>query len=235
MQQQAITENGGITVPSELELRILDSDISDLDISRCVDAHNSEWIRFFELNPTIMEQRLGSGELFLGINKRERLIGYLETQSHYVEIPDMPVDLDEPDINAALRIARFAAEQIRGSYFKHAPDGKFPDRHVNTNLIRLMSINVIPQEREYGYGGHIIEYFKRLSRLPTQERPVQLRNIVVSLTDTPTKRLPQRFHVKYQALDTHHLEPNFRPEYDYPDVNRFCYSSPGFIAPLGTR
>ena len=235
MQQQAIDEGGRITIPSELELRILGTGTSESDISRCVEAHNAEWIKFFELSPYLMEQRLGSGELFLGLSKGGRLIGYLETQSHSVEIQDMPVDSDDPDINSSLRIARFAAEQIRGNYFKHAPDGKFQDRPDNATLIRLMSINVVPEEREYGYGGLIIEYFKLLSRLTIQERPVQLRSIAVSLTDTPTKILPQKFHFKYQALDTQFPEPNFRPGYDFPDVNRFCYSAPGFIAPLGTK
>ena len=228
MQQQASTEPREVSVSSNLELRLLDNGIPDSDISDCVVAHNSEWRGFFELTPEIMEQRLRSGELFLGVRKKGKLVGYLETMSHYVKIPNMPADTDEPDTHTALRIANFVSGQIKGDYFKHAPDGKWPKRPENANVIRFVSINVIPDEREYGYGGQMIDYIKQLLRMPAEERPEQLRDIVVSLTDTPVKPLPQKFHQKYGALDTHYLEPGFRPGYDAPDIKRFCYLAPGF-------
>ena len=233
MQQQVTTEPGRLIIPSDLEIRILDSGIPDSDISNCVAAHNAEWKRFFVLTPRLMRQRLNSGELFLGGYKQGSLVTYLETQSHYMEIPDMPANPDQPDIETARRIANFVSVQLRGNYFVHAPGGEWPARPENANVIRFVSINTPPKERDFGYAGQIMDYIKRLMRQPRKERPEQLRSAAVGLTDTPVKNLPQKFHTEYLAQITEHREVGFRPGYDEPDIIRFFYFTPGFKAPLG--
>ncbi len=233
MQQPAITESR-IILPSGLEIALLDNSIPESDVLQCVRAHNSEWRSFFELTPRLMRQRLSSGELFPGIYKEDSLVGYLETMSHFVEIPDFP-DSNSSGIETALQAARNASEKIRGNYFRHAPNGEWPDRPENANVMRFVSINVIPEERNSSYGGQIIEYIKQALRMPPEQRPAQLRDTAITLTDTPIKSLPQRFHKKYGALDTQDIELNFRPGYDSPDIKRLCYSAPGFKAPLGIK
>ena len=202
---------------------MLDNTLPDSNVISCVVAHNSEWISFFELTPELMRQRLKSGELFLGVYKQGSLVGYLETMSHHVEIPNMPVNLGKLDAETVIELAYYVSLHLRGNYFTHAPNGLWPNKPVNANVIRFVSINVLPQERDFGYGGQMIQHMKMLMSKPKEERPEQLRNIEVSLTDTPVKPLPQRFHLKYGALDTQYIEQGFRPGYDMPDIKRFCY------------
>lgn len=234
MQQRTFLADSDIIItPSGLELKVLDTAIPYSDISSCVGAHNPEWEKFFELTPQIKKQRLHSGELSLGGYEQGTLVTYLETQSHYVEIPDMPANPDEPEVERARRIANFVSGQLGGNYFEYAPGGMFPDRPKNANVIRFMSINTLPNRRDQGYGGQLIEYIKLLMSMPREERPKQLRDVVVGLTDTPVKTLPQRFHTEHQAFRTAPRIQDFRPGYDEPDIIRFCYFAPGFLAPLG--
>lgn len=234
MQEQTfLADSDRVVTPSNLELKILDTTTPYSDILSCVEAHNSEWKSFFELTPQIMEQRLRSGELFLGGYKQGTLVAYLETQSHYVEIPEMPANPDEPDDKRALRIANFVSKQLGGNYFEYAPGGTWPERPKNANVIRFISINTLPEKRNRGYGGQIMDRIKFLMSMPREERPEQLRDVVVGLTDTPVKTLPQRFHTTYQALKTGYVVQEFRPGYNAPDIIRFCYFAPGFKASLG--
>jgi len=204
---------------------VLNGNCERKDLELFPDVLNESWKDLLRTTPCLFEERLHSGELFIGSYSDGKPSGLLETIS---------LNLQEPPSNTAnfVDMAAYMARQL-GDYNSITGKGHWRPKPEDPNTLLFVDLTVASDFRKSSnihYSGPslsdgIVNVAKTI--LSKRKLPSNLRFVI---TYTPALQGIIDFHKRQNAFDTGVLVKNARPTHKLKDVNPMCYMAPGFFA-----
>lgn len=227
---------------SELELMILNSDLSDEDVAAFVNIYNNEW-QFQHTDDEAFRHRVERGTIIAGyLDKKPATL--LQTTSLNLEgIEEIKRTISDYK-KRAYEVCRLLCEKrIPRGYYDLTNNGEWHEDETNSNVLVMVDITTAYDLQGKGLATALINYF--LAIMLEQhgfQRPEHLKDIKYVFPFTPKpndytginyRHGSLRLHLGNGAFNTGYILPNARPGYPEPHVVFPCYLAPGYAPKLG--
>ena len=235
-----LQNRGSVTLKgmSQLEMMILDPDISDENAAAFAANHNEMW-PLLAIDGEIFRQRVERGILFGGYVGGEP-IPLLETTSFYLEGVD-EIENSISDLKKrSYEVAKLVHQKFPGGYADLTNNGLWHPDEENSNVTIMVDLTTPTRHEGRGMSRALVNYYKNVMfDLNGFQCPEHLKGVKYDFTFTP-KPLDYtdldydqgmvQFHRRVGgAFNSGYVWKDARPGHHEPDVIMICYMAPRFV------